>query len=1519
MSTHPRLARRHWVWGLMLLTVGASAQEVPRTFDPAAAEEAREQRSMERFLSLLEKNPRKGTALDRVYGYHVERGSLDTFIKTYRDRVAKAPGDGPGWLILGLLEGLRGQDAASVTALRQAEAARPDDPLPPYYLGQALVLVGQPEQAAAAFERALQRKPARNDLLEIFQALGRVYQRTQKTDQALQVWNRLETLFPNDPRVQEQIAAALAEENQAAVALPRYEALAKKAVDPFRQVQLAIQAADLKVMLGRSDDALKDFEAMLAKLRPDSWLHREVRRKIEEVFLKNDDQPGLVAYYEKWTKREPEDIEALVRLGRTLASMGRAAEALPWYEKAIKLAPSRRDLRLALISQLAGEQKFAEAAQQYEALDQADPQNPDTLRDWGALVLRDTSKPAPERKAAAAAVWRKLLIPKPNDPVTTAQVADLLRQADLTDDALALYRKAAELAPNNPQYHEYIGEFLHNLKRTDEAKTAWARIADGPNKNPKNLARLAEVLAGFGYLKEAIPPLTEAVKLEADNFDFRLKLASYLHRLERFDDAESELAAARKLAIKDEENDAILDARVKNDGAAHRLTDRIASLQKDAESGSPSAEKWENLARYLEADGKLPEAVRASSKAIEVEPRSIRAWTLAARVRESAGSLGDAADALRKLTEIDRRNRAEYLTGIAKLESRLGRIDVALKAGRDLLAAAPGNPDNFEFFAQLCFQLGKAEEGLDTLRRALRVNPNDTKVVLTLADTLAAQFQTEEAVEMYWRAFDRSGELDQKVDVVRRLTDLYLQRNQFDSLLTRLEHQNRDDQPAPGASHQRDVAICLAQAYASSGDMGSARAELERLLASNTRDPQILAQLSKLAEEEGDLESAARYQKQCSELAPSDEGWSRLSQLYTRFGEIEEAQAVWSKMAAAKGDSSRAYQAMDSLLANQKPQPVLEITESLLRKNPSEWESIYRQALALADLDRAADADRRFRDLLALHLDDDLQCTQARARARKPTPQTFGPQGRPLQKQATLPLEDRLSNTYFIRVASRLELPDVPRSWSPDDFGQARMVALGWLVGRAQKESQTKADELEASLRTRAQKAGADLRALWDWFYVCQVKYDNAGVYTAAKALVRAAPADPVAQWAYLYSLGARHLLPGREYAFRQLNPNIGQNIGQEGSIPALDKAELDEMLACYQSMRARRPELAQSLVMMHVADELRRAGRVDDEQRFYREAIDGSTQIGQVAGAIVLATRRGDADALILLADRYERLQTGRTATVYNTGLFTFASPAGAISQGMSICAGRKAFADVIKLVDHSLAAARRKQESQTRGANARLLRSRLAAYVAAGVRVGHRIWVGSSYRNVTFSYPTANEYLDTGTIDALRTAYELFKGADLVSDLVGHFRDQLAAAQSPADSAYPRLALSALAWWNDDKDEAIAQLTSVVAAARPESELRIDLAELLEQERDLSGALSLLDEVQPLDNFTMRRREEVALRVALAAGDVDRAKMAGERLFGLRLDTDTQVRLAGQMHQLGQHGRGAGPAARPTPWSPS
>jgi len=137
-----------------------SAGQAPQRSNPpsgedAQAEEAKEKAIAERFRRVLETNPRRGTALDRLYGHHVEYGTLDKLIGEYATRTKSDAKDGVAWMIIGLLESQRGKDAAAVAAFKQAEANLPDSATPAYYLGQSLVLVGQPDAAAEP------RRPAR--------------------------------------------------------------------------------------------------------------------------------------------------------------------------------------------------------------------------------------------------------------------------------------------------------------------------------------------------------------------------------------------------------------------------------------------------------------------------------------------------------------------------------------------------------------------------------------------------------------------------------------------------------------------------------------------------------------------------------------------------------------------------------------------------------------------------------------------------------------------------------------------------------------------------------------------------------------------------------------------------------------------------------------------------------------------------------------------------------------------------------------------------------------------------------------------------------------------------------------------------------------------------------------------------------------------------------------------------------------------------------------------------------------
>ena len=108
--------------------------------------------------------------------------------------------------------------------------------------------------------------------------------------------------------------------------------------------------------------------------------------------------------------------------------------------------------------QLVDDQRIPEAIKQYEQLVAASPTNPDFLRDWGKLVLKDKSQDLEVRKREAVRIWNQIVANRPDDAITTAQVADLFRQSNLNDEAMALYQKAVTLAPGDPQYREYLGD-----------------------------------------------------------------------------------------------------------------------------------------------------------------------------------------------------------------------------------------------------------------------------------------------------------------------------------------------------------------------------------------------------------------------------------------------------------------------------------------------------------------------------------------------------------------------------------------------------------------------------------------------------------------------------------------------------------------------------------------------------------------------------------------------------------------------------------------------------------------------------------------------------------------------------------------------------------------------------------------------------------------------------------------------------------------------------------------------------
>src|SRR5262249_23897510 len=143
---------------------------------------------------------------------------------------------------------------------------------------------------------------------------------------------------------------------------------------------------------------------------------------------------------------------------------------------------------------------------------------------------------------------------------------------------------------------------------------------------------------------------------------------------------------------------------------------------------------------------------------------------------------------------------------------------------------------------------------------------------------------------------------------------------------------------------------------------------------------------------------------------------------------------------------------------------------------------------------------------------DDEPSEAAKAR-KKPTAQkptaTTARAGRTVPtailQPDSIPIQQRSYGAFQVRQATGLEQrgyyygQQQQRAWAPDDFGQARLAALGWLLAFAQKENRQ--DAFLKERRTAAERAGADLRAQWDWYYLQILKQDARLIYEAARPL----------------------------------------------------------------------------------------------------------------------------------------------------------------------------------------------------------------------------------------------------------------------------------------------------------------------------------------------------------------------------------------------------------------------------------
>ncbi len=1455
-------------------------------------EERREQVATERFLQLLLRRPTTGTALERVFGYHVARGTLGELIDGLTEDAQSAANDddkqaaGNHWMVIGLLQLQRGEESAAADALEKAEAMLPENPLTAYHHGEALLLLGKDEAAAEAMQRAIDRKPPRRDFLNIATQLGRLYQRSDQTAKAMEIWKQLETSFPGDDGVRQRIARALADEGDYENALKRYESLAKEARSQNDRIVYALRAADLQVQLGQKDDATKRLEELLTRLRPGSYLYAEARRRIENAFLNTGDYAGLAAYYEKWIETHPDDTGAVLRLARTLSVQGRGAESLKWLEQAIERSPSDSAPRLALIDTYIAEEKFADAAKQYEQLVELEPKNPDHLVRWGQVILEDRERPEKERKAEAAKIWQRLADARKDEAAIQSQVADLLRAAELEDEAIAGYRRAMELAPTESQYKEYLGEYLHRLDRHDEALPVWRSMAEGDLRSRENLVRLAEVLHQFDEPEEALKTMATACEM-SPTLTERLRYAEWLSDSGEYDDALQQLELADEQTDTVDDRDKVFTAEVRTYQASGRLEDRIADAREQAETAKTDGELWRRLAILYDAGNQSRESMQAIEKALEHSPDSIETLDVAARMFENAGQLQTAIEKRQQLADKDQRFRSGHLQRLATLYLRVGQEEKAIETGKLLLAGGSGSLESFKFYADLCGQLGRTDERLDTYRRCVRLNPRSTDAQEMLASQLASDFKTDQAIELYWNMFDAANELDARRGVVRSLTDLYLRSNRLDQLISRLEIRGRE------SGDRRGTVDLVATAYEQAGDLGLAREELESLLREQGRDTLLLERLVLLAEKSGEVEDAVGLQRQLIRLAPGRQTEAKLATLLIDIGAMDEAEALWMRLGQQTGNAEQTVRNINRLFAAGETKLAIRLVESVLEANPDDWEMLLKLTILQASEGQWSEAYMTASKLRSLDLKDTTL-----PEGGKPYQQTRSVGGRTYQQP---PLRFMRSQQLYELYRVLDERYSYNRSNSiptPIDFGHAKLMAL-WVMFKHEQDQ----GELNEKIRQLAQKAkaaDATEEDVWDWYTAIavasridsnlNVDYRNPSTWEPSWRLAELDPKSGL--YALISPLYSRWNATIRGQA-STLQPLAADKL--EWVKEQANSNVTDDVVSRYGS------NFNWTLIYN---TEMSLAGNEEQAEKQVEQQVAEAVKTSDVKLAIPLmawASNQGDDEQLWSLIEVVQD-QTNDPAVKTRfpsgmaTGLLGLFASENRIEKELTKGPADRTYRDRVLTLLKAAIDEEAMKPMKRQSIRMSSFGQQRSTYVMSST---------GSYRQIVIPFPPQGIGPDDQFVQVLWMLNERF---------AEHDKTWTKAIATSSDDDDARLKIlrktstGMVAQWNNRTGDAIAELSDAVEIAeasspQQEPELRLMWVDLLLREGQNRKALAVIDDLTVYDQNTMAVREFAAAKLAAALGNKDRARSAAKRLFGVRLDTNTQIELAKLMRTLGMH----------------
>jgi len=1053
---------------------------------------------IERYKLMLNRKPKEGSTFDRLYQFYLEGAGLDAMVADYQAEAAAKP-DAPNvQLILGHIHKRLGKDIEAIRAYQRAVTLSPNDYYPHLALGKIYTTLRQYKEATNALTRAAalseeMTSATLDDRITIYKTLGRAYFHQDRVDAAITTWTKIAELDPQNIFARIELADLFQEQELHLQAIAEHEAIIEiKQDDPYRVCLSLREIGKIHENTGDYEAARARYDAALALTAPGNWLRKDLQQRIIGIYAADANWQGLIAYYQDKLEAAPNDPELIGLQASAYIENQQLDEGIGAYRKGLELAPTDAELRLNLIAALRSAEKLEDTAAEYEVLSEQQPDDFGIYRELGKLylLLKDEDK--------AKTTYQRMTDRDSENAGTHLILAEIYTGHEWTQDAVAAYQKAISLAPDNLDYIEYFGEFYFRQGNREKAIETWNMMVAGEKKIAENYDRLAQLLDTKGFRTEALIASQKAVELMPDAYRYREALAKRLMQNKQYDTALTEYTEAVKLAPNAFFAEQMDDQRIEIYRRQGTLVDHIESIEVVLEKPSIStADIFVNQKRLAKMYLKLENTTYAlevllKAKALHPDDVTVNRWLAEIYVKQ--GKRDDANAIYTHLTNIDSANAREYYTNIARLYLNAIDLETAKTAAKQVIAHNPRNPEGYQLLAEIAKQSGSYDTAINNLKHAIRLRPDATDIRVELAGIYKLSGKPRQALTQYWRCWELSKNVSNKLAFVRPLAEIYYdlgQRNAFEEKLKQLSKVNTSSIAA---------VLALAEVYQMEGDLPNARFQLAQALDRERENPELLAQLVKVNLDLGNNKDALAYQQRLVKVQAAPRHQQKLGELLFDAGREQEAIQAWTKLLHTKNQTLEADLKLSTLLIRHGLLDEALFTLARAAENTQDAKAIYRLGAVLVEMNELERAQPYFQQIL------EMSGPSRNVKKNITISPNYATSGTSSLNMNKFNLARSLVNQILrppFRIRNR-------QRWVPTSFEEAQAGALVQLTAIAQKQG--KLDILIRQFEAKVNTNPKDIQTLELLAQLYTLTDNTDKTRKITEQLLAASPNDPVYQ-----------------------------------------------------------------------------------------------------------------------------------------------------------------------------------------------------------------------------------------------------------------------------------------------------------------------------------------------------------------------------------------------------------------------